>query len=561
MSENKYSKLGILIEELLNMRKEYILNNEKLTNISEVSYKKGIYIIKGDKIKTIKSYYNDLLYLQESIENGDLKSFSHDRFKLLLLNWDMYKQFNKSKEYQSQIRNRNDIYTVPIVDNHIHHSSSMNQKFLLDFIKKKIKNNSEDIVVKEGEKEIKLKNILDELNIKSEKDLNIDLMNVHAVGGKHCFRRFDKFNSKYNPCGLNLLRTLFLKTDNYMNGKYLAEMTKLMIKNLEKRGNQFVEWRLSIYGKEENEWYKLADWVCNNKLLSNYVKWYIQVPRLYYIYKEKRQIDNFSDMIYNIFNPIINSSINKCNNENLKIFLENIGGFDTVDDETKFDIDINNETIIEPEDWNSGKNPPYSYYMYYMYINICSVNKIRQQYIKNTFEFRPHCGEGGAYTHISSGYLLATKGISHGLKIMSNPVYKYLFYLSQIGISISPLSNNSLVLKYIDNPFPIMFKSGMNITLSTDDPLMFHYTMDPLMEEYSIASQIWHLSNTDMCELARNSVLQSGLSDYVISKFYKNNDKSSDLTNISSLRFKYREDNLKSEQEYIKNLSKMKINK
>ena len=101
----------------------------------------------------------------------------------------------------------------------------------------------------------------------------------------------------------------------------------------------------------------------------------------------------------------------------------------------------------------------------------------------------------------------------------------------------------------------------MNITLSTDDPLMFHYTMDPLMEEYSIASQIWHLSNTDMCELARNSVLQSGLSDYIISKFYKNNDKSSDLTNISSLRFKYREDNLKSEQEYIKNLSKMKINK
>lgn len=30
------------------------------------------------------------------------------------------------------------------------------------------------------------------------------------------------------------------------------------------------------------------------------------------------------------------------------------------------------------------------------------------------------------------------------------------------------------------------------------------------MEEYSIAAQVWKLSSCDMCELARNSVLQSG---------------------------------------------------
>lgn len=30
------------------------------------------------------------------------------------------------------------------------------------------------------------------------------------------------------------------------------------------------------------------------------------------------------------------------------------------------------------------------------------------------------------------------------------------------------------------------------------------------MEEYSIATQVWKLSPTDMCELARNSVLMSG---------------------------------------------------
>lgn len=30
---------------------------------------------------------------------------------------------------------------------------------------------------------------------------------------------------------------------------------------------------------------------------------------------------------------------------------------------------------------------------------------------------------------------------------------------------------------------------------------------EPLMEEYSIATQVWKLSSCDMCELARNSVL------------------------------------------------------
>ena len=41
------------------------------------------------------------------------------------------------------------------------------------------------------------------------------------------------------------------------------------------------------------------------------------------------------------------------------------------------------------------------------------------------------------------------------------------------------------------------------------------------MEEYSIAAQVWKLSPTDMCELARNSVLMSGFEDKVCSNFYK----------------------------------------
>jgi AMP deaminase len=90
------------------------------------------------------------------------------------------------------------------------------------------------------------------------------------------------------------------------------------------------------------------------------------------------------------------------------------------------------------------------------------------------------------------------------------PVLQYLYYLSQIGIAMSPLSNNSLFLNYNRNPLPEYLARGLVISLSTDDPLQFHFTKEPLMEEYSIAAQVWKLSACDMCELSRNSVLMSG---------------------------------------------------
>ena len=45
-----------------------------------------------------------------------------------------------------------------------------------------------------------------------------------------------------------------------------------------------------------------------------------------------------------------------------------------------------------------------------------------------------------------------------------------------------------------------VFIVGMNVSLSTDDPLMLHYTKDPLVEEYSVATQVWKLSATDQVQ-------------------------------------------------------------
>ena len=93
----------------------------------------------------------------------------------------------------------------------------------------------------------------------------------------------------------------------------------------------------------------------------------------------------------------------------------------------------------------------------------------------NTFVLRPHCGEAGPIQHLVCGFMMA-ENISHGLLLRKVPVLQYLYYLAQIGIAMSPLSNNSLFLNYHRNPLPEYLARGLCISLSTDDPLQFHFT-------------------------------------------------------------------------------------
>ncbi|WCJ24176.1 AMP deaminase [Euphorbia peplus] len=84
--------------------------------------------------------------------------------------------------------------------------------------------------------------------------------------------------------------------------------------------------------------------------------------------------------------------------------------------------------------------------------------------------------------------------------------------IAQIVLAMSPLSNNSLFLDYHWNPFPMFFLRGLNVFLSTDDPLQMHLTKEPLVEKYSIAASVWKLSSCHLCEITLNSVYQSEFS-------------------------------------------------
>lgn len=97
---------------------------------------------------------------------------------------------------------------------------------------------------------------------------------------RNTFHRFDKFNAKYNPIGESRLREVFLKTDNYLNGKYFARIIKEVASDLEESKYQNAELRLSIYGKGPEEWDKLAKWAIQSDVYSDNVRWLIQIPRL-----------------------------------------------------------------------------------------------------------------------------------------------------------------------------------------------------------------------------------------------------------------------------------------
>lgn len=71
-------------------------------------------------------------------------------------------------------------------------------------------------------------------------DLSIDTLDMHA--DSRTFHRFDRFNLKYNPCGQSRLREIFLKTDNVIAGRYLAEITTQVFEDLEKSKYQLAEY-------------------------------------------------------------------------------------------------------------------------------------------------------------------------------------------------------------------------------------------------------------------------------------------------------------------------------
>ncbi|XP_019369305.1 PREDICTED: AMP deaminase 1 [Gavialis gangeticus] len=387
----------------------------------------------------LEGFINDMNFLLALIAQGPVKTYAHRRLKFLSSKFNLHEMLNEMEELKELKNNpHRDFYNCRKVDTHIHAAACMNQKHLLRFIKKSYRTDADRTVFQAKGKTLTLKELFAQLNLHPY-DLTVDSLDVHA--GRQTFQRFDKFNAKYNPVGASELRDLYLKTENAIDGEYFATIIKEVGSDLEDAKYQYAEPRLSIYGRSPSEWDCLATWFNKHRVYSPNMKWMIQVPRIYDVFRAKNFLPHFGKMLENVFVPIFEATLNPRANKELSVFLRHVSATQGV--------------VLR-----GG--------------NRANVGPILERGM-NTFLFRPHCGEAGAITHLLAAFMTADN-ISHGLNLKKSPVLQYLYFLAQVPIAMSPLSNNSLFLEYAKNPLLDFHQKGLMVSLSTDDPMQFHYT-------------------------------------------------------------------------------------
>ncbi|GFP91591.1 amp deaminase [Phtheirospermum japonicum] len=500
------------------------------------------------------TFFTDMHHLLKVMSIGNARSLCHHRLRFLEEKFRLHLLVNADREFVAQkSAPHRDFYNIRKVDTHVHHSACMNQKHLLRFIKSKLRKEPDEVVIYRDGQYLTLKEVFDSLDLTGY-DLNVDLLDVHA--DKSTFHRFDKFNLKYNPCGQSRLREIFLKQDNLIQGRFLAEVTKQVLSDLEASKYQLAEYRISIYGRKQSEWDQLASWFVNNGIYSENAVWLIQLPKLYNVYRSMGTVTSFQNILDNIFIPLFEVTVDPNSHPHLHLFLLQVVGFDIVDDESKPERRPTKH-MPTPSEWTNEFNPAFSYYAYYCYANLLIFFQLRESKGLPTIRFRPHCGEAGDVDHLAAGFLLC-HNISHGINLRKSPVLQYLYYLAQVGLAMSPLSNNSLFLDYHRNPFPMFFQRGLNVSLSTDDPLQIHLTKEPLVEEYSVAAKVWKLSSCDLCEIARNSVYQSGFTHaakahWLGDDYFKRGPGGNVIhkTNVPNTRIAFRHETWMAEMQYV----------
>ncbi|CAL8138718.1 unnamed protein product [Orchesella dallaii] len=421
-----------------------------------------------------------------------------------------YESFEAAEDVNKNI-SPFDYRTVRKVDNHNHDAGCGIAEILLELIK--IALGRPDIVYigRDGVR-MNLADMLRSLGL-TTKQLTTKEMKCKA--DKTIFRNFLNFRSKFTIFGHSCLRKLFLKSDNVNEGALFAEYINNVTRQIMLTGSQAVEICITVHGTHMEEWQEIANWFVR-KIVDRptCVTWLVQVPRTFHEHMKaekgpKNTIDCFATFLANIFSPIfINSMSNNHKSEedkNLAKFLCRVVAFDCVDYED-FD-DMRQDINIQPCDWQEG-NPPYFYYTFYLFKNITDINIMRSALGLNTFSYRPHSGETGNYLNLSAAFLCG-QSIAHGINLQKYPALKLLYYLAQIEITVAPRSNHFLCELFHDNPLKRFFNEGLLVTLGTDDPLVFHNTINSLLEEYFHAETQFMFTDMELCEMARRSVVMS----------------------------------------------------
>jgi len=130
-----------------------------------------------------------------------------------------------------------------------------------------------------------------------------------------------------------------------------------------------------------------------------------------------------------------------------------------------------------------------------------------------------HAGETGGPEQIRDAIdLLGAERIGHGIAAVRDPSLMTRLAQRKVPLEICPTSNlrtnalnlqlNGSDLSLVDHPLPKLFRAGIPVSLSTDDPAMFHTT---LVDEYLHAHKMG-LSMDELLQINRAAFDQAFLS-------------------------------------------------
>ncbi|CUS21116.1 LAQU0S02e06238g1_1 [Lachancea quebecensis] len=561
--------------ELENYAEEF-QNVVGIRNTTSLSYQDVI-----AKISPIAEFSKDFQWVLSYLVSEELNSLATKRIEYLLNRFDLFQQLEgRTENRENRLVPHRDFYNVRKVDQNFLLSGCVSQRQLNEFIWEKLNLEPERIVYKDySGKEFKLRQIFcNGADAKSNEDASIGLKAVDDLflewyqtvylPGIHIMGRCSTATGK-DQTFLMIAKT-FLEFDNYMNGEYFAELVvRYVIQSFEKSKYQLAQ--LSVdFQFSEDWWFKFSNWITKWKLVSYNIRWNVRFGRSYTKLYASGIVKSFQDYLDYIFCPLFSAKAK--NDMKLQYFLSTVCCFDlsaTEGDDYVWKTFMDPQ-LTAPVDWSATRdNPPIAYYMFYLMEYVKQFNLMRRDRLQNPVTLRLYAPllrsrvsqfkEGISITEqlesLICNVLLCQSGLLQAEPLWdASPAVLYLYYLLQIPVIVSPLSSVSIAQEkpktsradgirdvtvqstrfYTGNPFLQMQKIGHRVVLSSNSVLLnSSYTMEPIIEEYSVAASIYLLNSADLCEFVRNSIVTSGYEG-----FYKAHWNGIGLTQTQFLREK-----------------------
>ncbi|CAR29963.1 hypothetical protein ZYGR_0AD06540 [Zygosaccharomyces rouxii] len=518
-----------------------------------------------------EEFHNDLQFVIGVVQNDQLTRLSMRRLRYLKDKFELFQDLNaKAEKLQNKLVPYRDFYNSRKVDCDFNLSGCISQRQLSEFIWDKLNTEPNRVVYKTAQgEEITLRQLFEIGRSDDDEPIAIGLKlvddqflewyrDVYLIT-LHVIPDLDPIEYLHGqPLRFYLLAKTFLEFDNYLEGEYLAQIfIDYVITNLEKAKYQTVQVSVDFQFQPRGTpsfWERFSHWLVKWNVVSNNVRWNVRIKRVYSRLYHCDKVENFQDYLDLIFEPLM--SPENLEDIELQYLLSNLLNFDVVvchsDD---FIWHVFPDVLTKPKDWEAkGDNPTVTHYMYYIYAYLAILNSMRYENSLNTFTMRNYTSvlnnrtsQAGTVVDFNDQIesIVCNMLLCNGGLLQAEPLWNsqstlsYIFYLLQIPIVATPLSSvsdlsptpqqelkllppefrlrhfsgitQSKQKTYTGNPFLEMLNVGMKVSLSSKSVLFnSSYTMDPIIEEYSVAASIYLLEAADLCELARNSVICSG---------------------------------------------------